>query len=105
VGVKLSAGQPLQIQVGLELGVELLVGGMVTVQLDDLSGRKVLRQRGCPTLQAVVGQQQWVAVLVNRTLCQPVDAASGLFLAAHAFEWDRLGPDAMAFARRCPDRR
>lgn len=44
VGVKLATGQPLQVHVGLELRVKLLVRSVVFVQLDDVLYGEILRQ-------------------------------------------------------------
>jgi hypothetical protein len=38
VGIELARGQAFQVQIGLELGVELLVGGVVLVERVDLLG-------------------------------------------------------------------
>ena len=65
VGVEFATGQALQIHVGLELGMELLVRGMVFVQIDDVLHRELVRQCCRPALQFVGGQQQRVAVLVD----------------------------------------
>lgn len=78
--------------------MELLVRGMVFVQLDDVLHRELVRQRRRPALQFVGGQQQWVAVLVNGALSQAHNPARRIGRAANAVQIERVSPQAHAFA-------
>ena len=98
VGVKLSARQALQIHIGLELRVKLLMRGVITVQLNHLSRTERLGQRRRPAFQSVLRQQQWVAMLVNAALSQAVDPARRVGLTADAVQRQRFLPQAFAFA-------
>ena len=63
VGVNLADWQALQVHFGLELGMELLVGGVFFVQIDDVLHRELVLQCCRPAFQLVRGQQLCVAVL------------------------------------------
>ena len=69
VGGELAAGQPLQVQIGLELAVKLLRGGMVPVQGDHLLGLHV--QVGPPAFQGDLRHEQHLAVAVAGPLRHP----------------------------------
>ena len=99
VGGKLARGQAIEIHVGLELGMELFMGGVVAVQRDDLFVFNLWPQRGAPALEHVLGKEQGLALLVEGALSQAVDApqrwaASGLDVDG----FERLAPQALAFA-------
>ena len=68
----------------LELGMELLVRGMVFVQFNDVLHRELLRQCRRPALQFVIGQQQRIAVLVDGALDQAQYATRRVCLCANA---------------------
>ena len=61
IGAEFARGQPAQIQVGLELGVELFVGAMIGVQIDDRLPIQALRHAGRPAIELVVGHDQVLA--------------------------------------------
>lgn len=71
VRIELARGQPREVQVGLELGVELLVRAVVCVQGDDLPGIESARQRGRPAVEFVLGQYQVLAARADRALDEP----------------------------------
>ena len=96
VGVKLSARQALQIHIGLELRVKLLMRGVITVQLNHLGRTERLGQRRRPALQGVLRQQQCVAMLVGAALSQAVNPAHRAGLAADAVQRQRFLPQAFA---------
>jgi len=77
VGGKLARGQAVEIHVGFELGMKLLVRGMVSVQGDDLLRAELAAQRRGPALQHVLGQQHLLALFVEGALAQTVDAPQG----------------------------
>lgn len=58
VGVKLARGQSLQVHVGLELRMKLLMREVIVIQGNDVSRAELGWQRGRPTFQYVLGQQQ-----------------------------------------------
>ena len=67
VGVELARGQARQVQVGLELGVKLLVRAVVAVQRDDVPGLEAgLRQAGRPALQLQNGEVRQHGALALR---------------------------------------
>ena len=99
IGVKLAAGQALQVHIGLELGVKLLVRGVVGVQRHDLGRAEPPGQRRGPALQHVLGQQQSIAVLVDRALGKPVNAPGRIRRVADIDQIKRVLPDAFALAR------
>ena len=72
--------------------MELLVRGMVFVQVNDVLHHELLRQCRRPALQFEVGQQQWVAVLVDGALGQAQYATGGVCLCPSAFELELLRP-------------
>jgi len=98
VGVKLARGQALQIHVGLELGMELLMGGVIAVQGDDVAGSELLGQRRCPALDLIIGQQQHYATLVDGALGQAKDAPHRVGGTAYTGQIQTLLPDALALA-------
>lgn len=98
VGVKFARGQKLQIHVGLELRVKLLMRGVVTVQRYHLRRLKAGSQRGGPALQHVLGQEQRLAVLVDGALGQSVNAPRRTLFGAHTLQLQRLLPQAKALA-------
>lgn len=59
IGIELARGQPLQIEVGLELGVELLVRAVVGVQRDDGFSIELFgAQARAPAVQRELGLDQ-----------------------------------------------
>ena len=58
---ELARGQTAQIQVGLELGVELLVGAVIGIQTDDRLRIQAPRQAGGPAIELVFGHDQVLA--------------------------------------------
>ncbi len=99
IGVKLATGQALQVHIGLELGVKLLVRGVVGVQRNDVFRLKALGQRRRPAVEHIFGQQQSIAVLVDRALGQAVNAPGRIRWVADIDQIEPILPDALAFAR------
>ena len=56
VGTELTRGQALQIHIGLELQMKLLMRGVVTIQRNHFRGNKFLWQCCRPSLQHILGQ-------------------------------------------------
>jgi hypothetical protein len=77
--------------------MELLVPGMVFMQIDDVLHREALRQGRRPTLQLLVGQQQRVSTLVYGILNQAHDTLGRVGLCANDFQVERLRQHAHAF--------
>lgn len=69
VGIELAGRQPFQVQVGLELGMELLVHAVMLVQVDDFRG--VNGQRSPPAFQFDAGHQQSLSLLVDGAFDRP----------------------------------
>lgn len=78
VGVELARRQSLQIQVGLEFGMELLVHPVMLVQLDDLRG--LGGQSGLSAFQFNVGHLQTLALIVDGAFDHPSNQAEGALL-------------------------
>jgi len=99
IGGELARGQTVKVHVGLELGMKLLVRGVVAVQRDHLLVAHLWPQRGGPALQHVLGQEQRLALFVEGVLGEPVDAAQRT--AAGPFELKRIAcliPQTLALA-------
>ena len=73
VAVEFAGRQALQVEVGLDLAVELLVRAVFPVKLDDLLGLRV--QARPPALQLVFWKQQGLPLLVGGALNQAHDEA------------------------------
>ncbi len=73
VAVELAGRQALQVEVGLDLAVELLVRAVFPVKLDDLLGLRI--QARPPALQLVFWKQQGLPLLVGGALNQAHDEA------------------------------
>ena len=71
-----AAGQPLQVEIGLELAVELLRGGVVPVQGDHLLGFHV--QVGPPAFQGNVRGEQKLAMPVGGPFGHAHDPLAGV---------------------------
>lgn len=99
VGIKLARGQTLQIHVGFELRVKLLMGGMIAVQGNDLSGAELLWQHARPAFEHILGQQQNHPELVNGALCEAIDTSRRVGCTAHIDQIQTLLPDALPLAR------
>ena len=76
VGGELAAGQSLQVEIGLELAVELLRGGVVPVQGDHLLGFHV--QVGPPALQSDIRGEQQLAMPVGGPFGHAHDPLAGV---------------------------
>lgn len=96
VGIELASGQALQIHVGLELRVKLLMGDMIAIQRDDLSGVELLGQSRRPALQHLLGQQQNHPMFVNGALGEEIDTTRRIGLGAHIDKLQTFLPDALA---------
>ena len=86
VHLELSRGEPLQIHVGFQFAVELLAGAMVPVKRKDFLLGEL--QGGPPPFHLNVGNQQVLALLVDRALDDADDTATGEAL----FETVFIGP-------------
>ena len=93
VGGKLARGQTLQVQIGLDLGMELLMGGMIGIQRDHRLRIQRVGQGGIPALQGHLRQEQPLAVGQDRALGEAEDPAHG-----HR-PMGAFLPDGHAFAR------
>ena len=99
VGVKLARRQTLQIHIAFELRMELLMGGVITIQRNDVSRAQPLWQRCRPAFEHVLGQQQSVAVFVYGALNQPVDAPGRVGIGADTGQFQALLPNALTLAK------
>ena len=76
VGVELARGQALEIEVGLEFGIELLVRAVVGLPRHDLVGVELLAdQAGGPALKFDLGHDQLLTAAIDVALGQPAHAA------------------------------
>ena len=75
VGGKFPRRQALQVQIGLDLRMELLMSGMIRVQRNDGLRVEMLGQRCVPALQGVFRHQQLLAVGEGRPFRQAQDPA------------------------------
>lgn len=98
VVVKIASGQALQVHVGLELRVELLMGGVIAIQGDDLSRVELFWQRGLPAFEHILGQQQIHTMFINGALSQAIVTPSRVAGTAHIGQIQALLPDAFALA-------
>ena len=96
--IELARGQSLQIHVGLELRVRLLMGGMVKIQFEDLSRIELLGQRARPAFHHVLGQQQNYTVLVNGAPGETIDTTCRVGLNSNIYQIQTLLPDALPLA-------
>ena len=99
VGVKFARRQTLQILIGLELRVQLLMRGVIAIQRNDVSRTEALRQCHRPTFKHVVGQQQSVAVFVYGALNQLVDAPGRVGIGADTGQFQALFPKALTLVK------
>ncbi len=89
VGVKLARRQPLQIHVRLQLRTELLMGGVIAIQRNDVSRAELHGQRSRPAVQNILGQQQNHITLVAKpqvhdgALGEAIDPAHRIGLNPH----------------------
>lgn len=106
VDVKPATGQTLQIHVGLELRVKLLMGGMIAIRRKDVSCCKPAWRCRRPAFEHVLRQQQGDPALVNSALNQTVDTRGRVGIGVHTHQFQALMPDAFAFTRAtlCPKR-
>ena len=104
VCVKLARGQALQIHVGLELRMELLMGDMIAVQGNDVGHAELLWKRGGPAFNLVVRKQQGIALLVYGALNKTIDPSGRVAGTAHLGQVQAFLPDALllAGAQRLP---
>ena len=70
VGRKLPRGQPLDVEIGLEFGVELLARRMLFIQPDDLGIGEL--QRSPPALDVHLGNPQRLALSIDGALGDPL---------------------------------
>jgi hypothetical protein len=82
VGIKLAAGQTRQIHVGLELRMELLVPGVVSILINDVLHRELLGQRRRPALPLIVGQTYSAVGCMNQATTT-LTRAGGTSVAIH----------------------
>jgi hypothetical protein len=94
------------VEVGLELGMELLGRGMVAIQRDHfLIGADAFAERRPPAFDRDLGHQQPVAVFVDRAFAHAHDATARARLAVVLLrDVDRENADTLAFARHTPGR-
>ena len=104
VGGELARRQALDVEVGLELGMELLAGGMIAIERDHLLVRTLdLGQRRPPALDRDLGHEQALPMPVDRALGHANDAAEGAGVAAERLlDLLREDADALALAREAP---
>ena len=76
VGGELAAGQPLQVEIGLELAMELLRGGVVPVQGNHLLGLHV--QVGPPAFQGNIRGEQQLPMPVGSPLDHAHNPLAGI---------------------------
>jgi hypothetical protein len=96
VGVELARRQSLQIHIGLELRVELLMRGVIAVQRNHFLTTESLRHRSRPAFEHILGQLQGVAMLVDGALCEPLDTPRRVGLIAHTGQFQPFLPEAFA---------
>ena len=89
VGGELARGQPFQVEIGLDLAVELLVGGMRLVARYHRLRR--LLQAGPPAFQLIVRFEQQLAIVIGGALHQTHHALDHVFDLSIA-DRDGLGP-------------
>ncbi len=94
VGGKLARGQTLQVQIGLGLGMERLMGPMIGIQRDHRLRIQRVGQDGIPALRGHLRQEQPLAVGQDRALGEAEDPAHG-----HRPHMGVFLPDGHAFAR------
>jgi len=99
VGVKLARRQPLQIPIGLELRMELLMRGVIAVKHRYICADEHFGQRIRPALQNVFGQQQRVVIFVDGALGEPIDTAHRIDQTPHMGQLQSFLPQAFALIR------
>ncbi len=97
VGGELARRQPLQVEIGLDLTVELLVGGMRLVAFDHRLRRLV--QAGPPAFQLIVRFEQQLAIAIGGALDQAHHALDDVFGLVVVVDRDGLRPQRLALAR------
>lgn len=97
-GVKLATGQMLQVCIGLEPKVKLLVRSVVFVQLDNVLGGELLQQCRCPNCKLLVGQQPRLAMLAAGALDQMQSSSFWVGFCNNAFERELLHLQTHVFA-------
>lgn len=75
VGIEIAGGSSLQIHIGLEVRVKLLMGSVIALQRNDLSGIKIYMQCCQPAIEYVLWKKQNDTRLLNGALRQTVDTA------------------------------
>ena len=102
IGRELARGQPLDVEIGLEFGMELLTGGMLFIQPDDLGIGEL--QRSPPAFDVDLGDQQRLALSIDGALSDSHHATEGVgLLAVAALNIEGEGPHPFAGARLLPD--
>jgi len=75
IGGELAGRQTLQVEIGLDLGVELLVGGVIGIEGNDGIWVHRLGQGRIPSFEGIVRQEQALAVGQGRALGEAQDAS------------------------------
>jgi len=97
VGGKLAVRQPFEIQVGLELAMELLRGGMLPIEFDHIfrSCRKV----GPPALKGDLRSEEKLTFFIDGPLSHPDDSFEGIGCFVDLFTFlDDHGADPLPFS-------